>query len=155
MSKAEAVWALRYMGEARGFNEFLDADKEEFHEGLKAILLTTAGIGPVKVTEEYAEEWFSMMKRAFTAIRHGRDWNVVLRQRYEIQLGKLVSCQIPADKIAFSVSIFLSRVGPFIMRCPRKGCVNFFVPHRKQRYCSPRCSSRTRLERHRATRESK
>ena len=96
-----------------------------------------------QVTLEYAAEWYLILNEALTAIREGQTWNCEGTYAHRFENGVIASREVYRDEIRDGVSRLLSRVGRHIRQCAGNGCPNLFVPNRKQRYCSPRCSSRT------------
>ena len=73
-------------------------------------------------------------------VRNGK-WRVTSQEVAQLG-GKLYCDTADVGQFDFSIS----------SKCRRGLCghLEWFVPHRKQRYCSPRCSRRTRLERFRS-----
>jgi hypothetical protein len=144
----EARWVLRYLRWQRSDTQV--SEDWQFQRGLGAILKAIRGTKRKQVTSDYAAEWYSVLNEALTAIREGKEWTCEGTHAHRFENGMIVSRGVYLDEIRDGVSQLLSRVGPHIMQCARTGCLKLFVPNRKQRYCSPRCSSRTRLERHRS-----
>jgi len=106
-------------------------------------------MGQLEVTLQYAVRWYAVLNEALASIRAGKTWKAEGAQTHILKTGRIKSFYEPHDEVRDEVSKLLSRVGPYIVQCARGACGKLFVPHRKQRYCSPRCSSRTRLERFR------
>jgi hypothetical protein len=147
-AKKDARWVLRYTKRRRSDLE-VSVDWR-FKRGLEAVLNWIRGTERVEISSQYALQWYSALYEALTAIREGKTWSCERSDTHRFENGRIVSHEVYLDEIKDGVSQLLSRVGPHIMQCARTGCLKLFVPNRKQRYCSPRCSGRTRLERFRS-----
>jgi hypothetical protein len=111
-----------------------------------------------RMDSDTLREWFLELREVVQRLSSEPEWKSNFRLHYTVSVvrGALTvkTAVIPADEIACWVYKTLMSLRRPLIRCRRQGCSTLIVRHRRQRYCSSKCSSYARVKRFREARAS-
>jgi hypothetical protein len=103
---------------------------------------------------ERRREWFLRLREIVQGLSSEHGWSSDFNLNCTFSMGQhgplMVKTTVSTqDAIAdWAYKTLYSFMGK-LCRCRRQGCGNMFVRHGRQRYCSPQCASRYRVEKYR------
>ena len=147
-----ALWLLRLADEPP-FEKLSPDDKAHVHADLHGFMKMVLDQVP-ELSISAIKECHTFIRTCVAAQLNGEAYYTRIEMDYCLSLTQDKAMRWvprgPVNLFKHKILETLSKAKARLRRCRRRGCPNRFLRTGKQEYCSPRCSGKARLLKHRA-----